>query len=382
MTRPATGPVTGPVDVLVVGGGVIGLSVAWRAAQGGRSVAVVDDDPGGGASRAAAGMLAPVTEASYGEERLLGLARASLERYPSFVAELEDAAGQRVGLRTAGTLVVGFDADDVAALDRLHAYQRELGLAAERLAPSACRRREPGLGTRVRGGLAVPGDHSVDPRALHAALRVAAERAGVRLVAARAQELLVEGGRATGLLVDGRRLSAETVVLAAGAASARLAGVPPLPVRPVKGQVLRLRGAPVLEGTVRALVRGREVYLVPYAGDRLVVGATVEELGFDPRVTAGAVLDLLRDACEVVPGVSELELVETLARFRPGTPDNAPLLGAGPLPGLVLATGHHRNGVLLTPVTADAVGALLVTGVLPEVAVAFSAARFEEVACS
>jgi len=384
-------------DVLVAGGGLIGLAVAWRAALAGLSVTVVDDAPGAGASRAAAGMLAPVTEAAYGEQRLLELARASLARYPSFVAELEGASGCAVGLRTAGTLLVGFDADDLAAVAELHAFQRELGLSAERLTPRECRRREPGLSPRVRGGLHVPGDHSVDPRAMHAALLVAAARAGVTLVPAGVAALEVAGDRASGLLLaDGTVLTAGTVVLALGARSGRLPGVPAgaVPVRPVKGQILRLRGEPPVAGTVRALVRGRPVYLVPYGGDRVVVGATVEELGFDDRVTAGAVLDLLRDATEVVPGLTELELVETLARFRPGTPDNAPLLGPCALPGLVLATGHHRNGVLLTPVTADAVAALLVTGEVPAVAVPFGPGRFapapsratatarEEVPCS
>lgn len=386
MTGRGTAGSAGPTDVLVAGGGLIGLAVAWRAALAGLSVRVVDDAPGTGASLAAAGMLAPVTEAAYGEQRLLGLAQASLARYPSFVAELEAASGLAVGLRTAGTLLVGFDADDLVGVAELHAYQRELGLAAERLTPRECRRREPGLSTRVRGGLSVPGDHSVDPRAMHAALLVAAERAGVSLVRARVAGLLVEDGRATGVQLGDGRLAAGTVVLALGADSARLPGVPAgaVPVRPVKGQILRLRGAPVLEGTVRALVRGRAVYLVPYCGDRLVVGATVEELGFDDRVTAGAVLDLLRDATEVVPGLTELELVETLARFRPGTPDNAPLLGPSVLPGLVLATGHYRNGALLTPVTSDALAELLVSGVLPEVVAPFTTARFarQEVSCS
>lgn len=386
MTGRGTAGSAGPTDVLVAGGGLIGLAVAWRAALAGLSVRVVDDAPGTGASLAAAGMLAPVTEAAYGEQRLLGLAQASLARYPSFVAELEAASGLAVGLRTAGTLLVGFDADDLVGVAELHAYQRELGLAAERLTPRECRRREPGLSTRVRGGLSVPGDHSVDPRAMHAALLVAAERAGVSLVRARVAGLLVEDGRATGVQLGDGRLAAGTVVLALGADSARLPGVPAgaVPVRPVKGQILRLRGAPVLEGTVRALVRGRAVYLVPYGGDRLVVGATVEELGFDDRVTAGAVLDLLRDATEVVPGLTELELVETLARFRPGTPDNAPLLGPSVLPGLVLATGHYRNGALLTPVTSDALAELLVSGVLPEVVAPFTTARFarQEVSCS
>lgn len=373
-------------DVVVAGGGLIGLACAWRAALAGLRVTVVDDVPGTGASRAAAGMLAPVTEAAYGEQHLLELSRASLARYPSFVAELEQASGARVGLRTAGTLVVAMDGDDLAALDELHAFQRELGLSAERVTPRACRQREPALTPRLRGGLHVPGDHSVDPRALHGALLVAAERAGVRVVRARVGALQVTGGRATGVLLeDGSALAGDAVLLALGARAGRLPGVPAgaVPVRPVKGQILRLRGAPLLSGTVRALVRGRALYLVPYDRDRLVVGATVEELGFDERITAGAVLDLLRDATEVLPGVTELELLETLARSRPGTPDNAPLLGTCALPGLVLATGHHRNGVLLTPVTADAVAAVLAGGALPDVAAPFTAMRFdrEQVPC-
>ncbi|WNV75751.1 glycine oxidase ThiO [Geodermatophilus sp. DSM 44513] len=366
-------------DVAVAGGGLIGLATAWRAARRGLSVTVVDDSPGTGASAAAAGMLAPVTEAGYREEALLRLGLASVERWPAFAAELREATGADVGLRTAGTLVVGFDSDDVQELAALHAYQCELGLAAERLTPREARRREPALTQRVRGGLLVAGDHSVDGRALHAALLRAAEDAGVRLVRERVTALRVDGGRAAGLeTADGGTVLAGAVVLALGAHSGGLPGVPPLPVRPVKGQVLRLAGAAdLLEGTVRALVRGRHVYLVPYAGDRLVVGATVEDRGFDPTVTAGGVHDLLHDAIDVVPGIGECELVETLARWRPGTPDNAPLLGPGPLPGLVLATGHHRNGVLLTPVTAEVTAELLATGTLPELAAPFTADRFE-----
>jgi glycine oxidase len=323
-------------------------------------------------------MLAPVTEAAYGEEALLRLCLASLQRYPAFAAELEAASGLPVGLRTAGTLVVGFDADDVRVLDDLLAYQQELGLATERLTPRAARAREPALTPRVRGGLAVAGDHSVDGRALHGALTAAATASGVRFVRERLAAVQVTDGRAAGLgLSGGSVLSADAVVLALGAESARLPGVPPLPVRPVKGQILRLAGAAgLLSGTVRALVRGRHVYLVPYGDDGLIVGATTEDRGFDPTVTAGGVHDLLHDAIEVVPGVTELQLVETLARWRPGTADNAPVLGPSGLPGLVLATGHHRNGVLLTPVTGEVVAAFLATGVLPELAVPFTVERF------
>jgi glycine oxidase len=364
-------------DVVVAGGGLIGLSVAWRAAQRGLRVTVVDDAPGDGASFAAAGMLAPVTEAAYGEEALLRLCLASLERWPAFAAELEAAAGMPVGLRTAGTLVVGFDDDDMRELDALHGFQSELGLSAHRLTGREARRREPSLTQRLRGGLLVDGDHSVDGRAVHAALATAAEAAGVRLVRQRIEALEVEDGHAVGVRLAGGSQRADAVVLALGAWSGSLPGVPPLPVRPVKGQILRLAGAAgVLEGTVRALVRGRQVYLVPYGGDRMIVGASVEDRGFDATVTAGAVRDLLDDATEVLPAVTELELVETIARWRPGTADNAPLLGGCGLPGLVLATGHYRNGVLLTPVTAEVIARQLAEGALPELAAPFTADRF------
>lgn len=367
-----------PVDLAVAGGGLIGLSVAWRAAQRGLSVTVVDDAPGSGASRAAAGMLAPVSEAGYGEEALLRLCLASLERYPAFLDELAAATGVRVPLRTAGTLVVGFDDDDMRVLADLQRFHVELGLEVHRLLGREVRRREPSLSPRVRGALHVAGDLSVDPRELHPVLLAAAEGAGVRLVRSRVAGVVVEDGRARGLaLEDGGEVRATTVALALGARSGGLPGTPPVPVRPVKGQILRLRGAAgLLEGTVRALVRGRSVYLVPSGDDGLVVGATVEERGFDATVTAGGVHDLLHDAIELVPGVTELELAETLTRWRPGTPDNAPVLGASGMPGLVLATGHHRNGVLLTPLTGELVAELIVSGEPPALAAPFALDRF------
>ncbi len=363
--------------VVVAGAGLVGLGVAWRCAQAGLDVTVVDPAPGSGASRAAAGMLAPVTEASYGEEALTALALDSVARYPAFVEELVAATGLDVPLRTAGTLLVGFDEDDVRVLADLAVFQASLGLEVERLTPSQARRREPSLTPRLRGALLAGADLSVEPRALHAALLAACTAVGVSFVTARVDELLVEDGRCTGV-VAGESLRADAVVLALGSWSGSLPGAPGLPVRPVKGQVLRLRGEQLLTGTVRALVRGRGVYLVPDGDAGLTIGATVEELGFDRRVTAGAVFELLRDAYEVVPAISELELVETFASWRPGTPDNAPLLGPSSLPGLVLATGHHRNGVLLTPVTADLVAAHLATGA----EVPFPADRFGSLACA
>jgi len=377
-----------PYDVLVIGGGIIGLVTAWRAAQRGLRTAVVDPAPGGGAAQVAAGMLAAVTELHYGEQTLLGLNLASARRYPSFVAELEQASGHDLAFRTCGTLSVALDADDRAHLRELHAFQLRLGLDAQWLTGRECRRLEPMLAPGVRGGLRVDGDHQVDPRRLAAGLLAACERAGVVLHRVRAERLLLNGGgdRATGAeLADGTgtRLAAGQTVLAAGSLSGRLPGVPEEvlpPIRPVKGQVLRLSVpgpyAPFLSRTVRAVVRGGHVYLVPRENGELVVGATTEELGWDTTVTAGGVYELLRDAHELVPGITELPLVETLAGLRPGSPDNAPLLGPTELPGLQLATGHYRNGVLLTPITGDVMAEALHSGELPPEARPFSPRRF------
>ncbi|MGW6743813.1 glycine oxidase ThiO [Streptomyces sp. NPDC055025] len=374
-------------DVLVIGGGIIGLVTAWRAAQRGLRTAVVDPGPGGGAARVAAGMLAAVTELHHGEQLLLGLNLASAERYPDFVAELEEASGQETGYRACGTLAVALDTDDRAELRELHALQRRSGLTSEWLTGRECRRLEPMLAPGVRGGLRVDGDHQIDPRRLASALLTACERAGVVFHRAWAERLSVVRDRATGAVLDGgRALTADQVVVAAGSLSGRLAGVPDdvlPPVRPVKGQVLRLTVprpyAPFLSRTVRAVVRGSQVYLVPRENGELVVGATSEELGWDTTVTAGGVYELLRDAHELVPGITELPLTETGAGLRPGSPDNAPLLGPTALPGLHLATGHHRNGVLLTPVTGDALASALTTGELPDVARPFTARRFTSV---
>ncbi|BBC37197.1 Glycine oxidase ThiO [Streptomyces graminofaciens] len=371
-------------DVLVVGGGIIGLVTAWRAALRGFATAVVDPAPGGGAAQVAAGMLAAVTELHYGEQTLLGLNLESARRYPDFAAELTEATGLDLGYRRSGTLAVALDADDRAHLRELHALQSRSGLASEWLSGRECRRLEPMLAPGVRGGLRVDGDHQIDPRRLARALVTACERAGVVFHRVWAEKLSVVRERAAGVLAgDGTRLTADRVVLAGGSHSGRLAGVPDEvlpPVRPVKGQVLRLtvpkRYAPFLSRTVRAVVRGSHVYLVPRENGELVVGATSEELGWDTTVTAGGVYELLRDAHELVPGITELPLTETRAGLRPGSPDNAPLLGPTELDGLLLATGHYRNGVLLTPVTGDVMAHVLATGELPDEARDFTPLRF------
>ncbi|MFF7456152.1 glycine oxidase ThiO [Kitasatospora sp. NPDC008115] len=375
-------------EVLVIGGGIIGLVVAWRAAQRGLRVLLIDARPGHGAADVAAGMLAPVTELQYGEEPLLRLGMASNERYAAFAAELTEASGGHdTGYRQCGTIAVALDSDDRAELRELHAFHQRLGLDSQWLTGREARRLEPMLAPGVRGGLHVGDDHQVDGRRLAGALLHACERAGVVVHRTEVTELLVEQDRATGArLATEETVTADRVVLAAGSRSHLLPGLPAgvLPaIRPVKGQVLRLRVPeayrPFLSRNVRAVVRGGHLYLVPRENGELVVGATTEEQGYDTTVTAGGVYELLRDAHELVPGITELPLVETGAGLRPGSPDNAPLLGPTALPGLVAATGHYRNGVLLTPVTGDLVAEYLATGDLPELARPFSPTRFTKV---
>jgi glycine oxidase len=358
-------------DVVVVGAGVIGLAAAWQLSRQGVDVTVVDPSPASAASHAAAGMLAPVTEVRYGEEDLLALGVESLRRYPSFVADLEAASGRQVGLRADGTLVAATDAGDRAVLTDLHDFQRSLGLEAELLTSRECRALEPDLSPDVRCGLHVRGDHSVDNRRLCAAL-LAAVAANGSLRQDTVVAVEISADKIHGVqLRDGGHLAAATVVVAAGPWSSDIDGIPGElrpQVRPVKGEILRLRTRPASGAlptrTIRGVVNGHEVYLVPRADGELVVGATVEEAGFDATVRAGAVRELLRDARAVFPPIDELELVETFAAHRPGSPDNRPIVGATEVDGLVLATGHHRNGILLTPITADLVVAA-VTGAKP-----------------
>ena len=354
-------------DVIVAGGGVIGTAIAWRAAAAGLDVVLVDPEQGHAASLVAAGMLAPVSEALFGEGALLRLSLLAVRRFGSFAAELEEMAGQQVGLRREGTLSVAYDPGDYAALIRLTAFRRSAGLDAEELDSRACRQLEPFLTPDVHGGVLFAGDWSVDNRRYAAALREAARSAKVRFIRDRVAQVRAGDGQVRGVrLADGGDIDAARVVVAAGCWSGAVGGLPPAlrgVIRPVKGQLLRLRlpdgMPPVLSHTIRAIVRGIDVYLVPRADGELIVGATQEERGPDQTVTAGAVHDLLHDAMSVLPVTSELILAETCAGLRPGTPDNGPVVGwCGP-DGLLLATGHYRNGILMSPATADAALALL-----------------------
>ncbi len=383
------------VDLAVLGGGIVGLSVAWRARAQGMSVVVLERERlGGGATHVAAGMLAPVAEVEFGQagRAVLELGMRSARMWPDFAVELQRDSGIDVGLRRTGTLVVARDEDEARELERQLAFRESLGLRAIRMRASQARECEPALAATVRLALHAPEDHSVDPRRVVDALRCACELAGVDLrerTTALAVELDASGGRVVGVRVaptasSGRSpanlggsgavsgdffgdgwacdvVHARDVVVAMGAWSGGLAGLPDgagAPVRPVKGQIMRLHD-PAGPGLLEGVVRFEGGYLVPRGDGRYVLGATMEERGFEPGATAGGVYGLLRDAHELVPGVSELHIDELGVGYRPGTPDNAPVIGRGVLDGLTWATGHHRNGILLAPLTAELVVASL-----------------------
>jgi len=350
-------------DVVIVGGGVIGLSCAWRLGQRGARVAVVErGEPGCGATRVAAGMLAPVGELTFGEPELLELTLAAACLYPEFVAELEAASGESTGYEQLGALHVALDRDEAAQLRRVHDLQRSLELEAEWLPPRKCRDLEPGLTPSFHGGVFAAGEAAVDPRALTQALLGAARAEGVEvLTGIEVVDGVSEGERLVGVRTGEGELRSETVVLANGAWAGTAEWLPEHArprVRPVKGQVLELRrrdGEPL----ARHILASERVYLVPRSDGRLIVGATVEEMGFDTVVTAGGVHELLREAYRLLPDVAEMELLDAIAGLRPGTPDNLPLVGPGAIEGLILATGHFRNGILLAPLAAQTVADLL-----------------------
>jgi glycine oxidase len=365
-------------DAVFVGGGVIGLACAWRAAQRGARVAVLErGEPPAGATRVAAGMLAPVGELAFGEPQLLELTLAAARLYPDFVAELETATGKSTGFERLGALHVALDRDEAAQLRRVHDLQRSLELEAEWLAPRRCRDLEPGLTPSFHGGVLASGEAAVDPRALTEALVSACAGEGVEIRAGCeviggvfAQERLagvrvrkradIDREHYTSTASDGE-FHAGQVVLASGAWSGAANWLPEQArpqVRPVKGQVLELRARGGERLTQRILASER-VYLVPRPDGRLIAGATVEEQGFDTAVTAGGVHELLREAYRLLPDVAEMELLDAMAGLRPGTPDNLPLVGPGAIDGLLLATGHYRNGILLAPLAAERIADLL-----------------------
>ena len=352
-------------DVVVVGAGAVGLAVAWRAAQRGLGVTVLEraSVSGAGTSAVAAGMLAPISETISTELPLMRLGLAAVNAYPEFVEELGDASGMDPGYLRCGTLLAARDGDEAESLGRELALRESLGLAVHRLRSSEARRLEPALAPTLRLALEIPDDHAIDPRKLTAALAQAVTTAGGTLrTGVMVGEVSMADGRVRGVrLTDGEHVAGEHVVVAAGVWTEAVRGLPAnarVPIHPVKGQILRLHD-PAGPGLLTRVLRMTGGYLVPRGDGRYVLGATMEERGFDTTVTAGGALELLRNAFELLPSVTELVIDELSAGLRPATPDNAPAIGPGSIPGLHWAVGHYRHGILLTPITAELVlGAL------------------------
>jgi glycine oxidase len=368
-------------SVAIIGGGIIGLSLGWRLAEAGCPVTLVERETqtGRGATFAAAGMLAAGIEAEPTEEALFALARWSQSLWPAFAADLEAASGLPVGYDATGTLVCAFTRDQAEKLRHGIAFQRGLGGVFQWLGATDARDREPGLAPNLVAAAFSPNDHQVDNRLVAAALAEAFRRAGGRLITGTEASVDLAGGRAAGIVAGETRHPADMTVVAAGAWSRSVPGLPAAhrpPTRPIKGQLLALRmpaGAPL----VRHTVWGGQCYLVPRADGRLLVGATVEERGFDAAITAGGLLGLLDDAWRTLPAIEDLPIHETWVGFRPGSPDDQPMLGPTGIEGLLVATGHHRNGILLTPATATAMAEMILTGRTPTQIRPFGIDRFE-----
>lgn len=376
-------------DAIVVGGGLIGCLVARALADDGRRVTLYERgaELGGKASTAAAGMLSPQMEWAEdllveGEanvagrtDAMLDLGIAARERWPAFAAALEAETGRCIHYRDEGTLVVALTDAEAAELAERAAAQRRRGLRAEWLDPGRVRELEPGIAATARGALHIPDDRQVDPLPLMAAAAEAlARRPGVRVETGTAVRAIESaGGRVTGVAVEAGA-EADLVVLAAGAWSGGIAGLPrPLAVRPVKGQMAALRPAAM---PIRHVVGGRGAYCVPRDDGRVVVGATVENAGFDERVDPAAVAALIRAAAAAVPALGDAAVESRWAGLRPGTADDLPILGPDPdLAGLLYATGHYRNGILLAPLTAEVVAAFARGQEPPVDTVPFSPAR-------
>jgi glycine oxidase len=368
-------------DVVVVGAGAVGLAVAWRAAQRGLRVTVLERSgtAGAGTSSVAAGMLAPISETIATELPLMRLGLESVNRYPQFVEELRQASGMDPGYLRCGTLLAARDGDEAASLTRELELRQTLGLTVHRLLASEARRLEPALAPTLRLALEIPDDHAIDPRKLTAALAQALTAAGGELrLGVTVRGVNTVHDRVTGVQLDdgSTEIAAENIVVAAGPWSSALDGIPDgarIPIHPIKGQILRLHD-PAGAGMLTRVLRMTGGYLVPRGDGRYVLGATMEERGFDTTVTAGGAYDLLRNAFELLPSVTELVIDELSAGLRPATPDNLPALGPGAVPGLHWAVGHYRHGILLTPITAElVVGALAGEGSIPD---EFAATRF------
>jgi glycine oxidase len=339
------------LDVAIAGGGLIGAAIALELAQAGLSVGVFEKgEPGREASWASAGILSPAPEAP-GMIPIVPLAKASMGLYPGFVANVEEISGQSVGFRPFGTMDALFSRDATRDLSTLIALHHGLGLRAEPLRPEEARELEPALSPEVEAAALRPEEASIDNRALTRAVLLAAQKSGAEIFPNHdAEAIWREKGRCAGLKLRDENVSAKWTIIAAGCFSANIKGVAAYaPVRPAKGQMVSMRAD---ELKIERVLWSEKIYIVPRNDGRILAGASVEYVGFDKHVTAGAVEKILSDAIELVPGLANARIEETWAGLRPDSPDHLPILGPTDLDGLLMATGHFRSGVLLTPVTA------------------------------
>jgi glycine oxidase len=338
-------------DVIIAGGGVIGGAIALELARAGLRVALFDrQQPGQEASWASAGILSPAPE-NPGVVSMVPLGKASMSLYPEFVAQVEEISGTRVGYRPKGTLEALFSRDTKAELSTIIALHHGLGLKAEPLRPEDARELEPSLSEEVEAAVLRPEEASIDNRALTAAILQAAKRRGAEIFSGDgAKAIWREGNLCAGLVLQTEKVEAHWTIIAAGCFSATIEGVAPFaPVRPAKGQMAALRADEV---KIERVLWSEKIYLVPRDDGHVLAGATVEHAGFDKRVTAGGIEKILSAAIDLAPGLANARIEETWAGLRPDSPDHLPILGPTDIDGLLMATGHFRSGILLTPITA------------------------------
>lgn len=364
-------------DALIIGGGVIGCSLALKLRISGMKVALLDRGPiGHESSRAAAGMLSPQTEAA-GPGPFFDLCMRSRSLYPEFAAQVSDISGVDVEYRDEGTLSVALSPEDVSHFKQCASWQAESGLAVDEIDPETLRRIEPALVSSAIGAFFVPGDHQIENRRLMDGLGTALRCSGVEVMEGEGVEsLVVQGESVIGAETAHNRLSAGAVVVAAGCWSDHL--LRPLGVKadvvPARGQMLAVRSP---EPRLSRVAHSRACYLVPRKDNRVVIGSTVEYVGFEKGTTVAGIRSLLDAAVRLVPALEPCEIVESWSGLRPDTPDHLPVLGRCRAENLFVATGHFRSGILLAPVTAELMSELILNGNEQEIR-AFSVERFAE----
>jgi len=365
--------------IIIIGGGIIGLSLGWQLAKKGKDVEILErGKAGGSASWAAAGMLAPQAEMGFEDIEMFNLCRKSLEMYPVFVNELYEDSGIKVEVEKTGCILPAFDRDDAERLRRLYDFREKIGLAVVWLTGSEAREIEPFLSPKCTGAIWIEDDAQINNRRLLEALKIAFEKKGGKLYEEHPADMInIENGAVTGINIQGYDMESDTVVLAAGAWSKQIEGLPENllpPVRPVKGQIINLRLNDSCK--VTKVVRAPDVYLLPKSDGRLVIGASNEEMGYDTNPTAGEIFRLLERAWEAVPSVYDLPIESIEAGLRPGSRDHMPIIGDCDVKGLYFATGHYRNGILLTPITAFELSKWIVTGEKSDYLKDFQISRF------